>query len=210
MNPLDRPAAYTESGRGWLNFESAEDPPGLAFAELIERVRRFQTVLASTRPTPEQSRAALSAIERAVEALGSETVPEASQLSGRLLSLPGHGQAMAPPVHIDSVDSGRIEGRVALTRFYLGANGAAHGGVVPLLFDEVLGSLAGADLPKRRTAFLHVDYRSITPIGPELAIRGWVTKIDGRKQYIRGSLHHDETLCAEAEGLFVELRPGQP
>jgi hypothetical protein len=32
----------------------------------------------------------------------------------------------------------------------------------------------------------------------------------GRKRFVRGSLQHAGSLLAEAEGLFVELRHGQP
>jgi hypothetical protein len=31
--------------------------------------------------------------------------------------------------------------------------------------------------------------------------------IDGRKISVAGTLHHGETLCAEAKGLFVSMRP---
>ena len=32
----------------------------------------------------------------------------------------------------------------------------------------------------------------------------------GRKRLLRGTLRHGDTLCAEVEGLFVVLLPGQP
>jgi hypothetical protein len=32
----------------------------------------------------------------------------------------------------------------------------------------------------------------------------------GRKRYLHGTLHDGDRLCAEATGLFLELRPGQP
>jgi acyl-coenzyme A thioesterase PaaI-like protein len=212
MSTGQQPPEHTTHSNtsGWVHVVDAEEPAGAEFAHLIDRVRDFQDVLASTRPDAEQSRRARAAIELAIEELGSDVVPETEQISGRLLALPGHGQALIPPIHIESADTTQITGSLVLGRFYLGANGAAHGGVVPLVFDEILGGLAGADVPKRRTAFLHVDYRSITPIGPKLTVRAWVTGQEGRKQFIKGTIHDGDTLCAEAEGLFVELRPGQP
>ncbi|GAB1814882.1 hypothetical protein MUNTM_39210 [Mycobacterium sp. MUNTM1] len=60
-----------------------------------------------------------------------------------------------------------------------------------------------------RTAYLHTDYCSITPVGCELDVRGWFVSEEGRKRVLRAELHHGDTLCAEAEGLFVELRPDQ-
>lgn len=86
-----------------------------------------------------------------------------------------------------------------------------HGGAIPLLFDEVLGRLASSeDRTPARTAYLHTDFRSITPVGEELVVRAWFVSEQGRKRILRAELMHGETLCAEAEGLFIELRPGQP
>jgi hypothetical protein len=38
----------------------------------------------------------------------------------------------------------------------------------------------------------------------------WFESEQGRKRFLRGTVHHGDRLCAEAEGLFVELKPGQP
>ena len=39
---------------------------------------------------------------------------------------------------------GHVRGRVVFRPFHLGGNGAAHGGTLPLLFDDVLGRLANS------------------------------------------------------------------
>jgi acyl-CoA thioesterase FadM len=57
------------------------------------------------------------------------------------------------------------------------------------------------------TANLTIDYRSPTPLGKPLVFRGWCERIDGRKIFTRGTLHHGDTLCAEATGLFLSMRP---
>jgi len=95
--------------------------------------------------------------------------------------------------------------------FHLGGNGAAHGGTLPLLFDDVLGRLAnsvGGGIG--RTAYLTVNYRKITPIGVELQVDGTVDRVEGRKRWVSARLHDGGTMIADAEGLFVELLPGQP
>jgi predicted thioesterase len=61
-----------------------------------------------------------------------------------------------------------------------------------------------------RTAYLKVNYRHITPIGVELRVEATVDRIEGRKRWISGRLFHHDVLVADAEGLFIELRPGQP
>jgi predicted thioesterase len=79
------------------------------------------------------------------------------------------------------------------------------------LFDDVLGRLAnsvGGTIG--RTASLKVNYRKITPIGVELQVEATVDRIEGRKRWVSARLLDQGTLIADAEGLFVELLPGQP
>ncbi len=57
-----------------------------------------------------------------------------------------------------------------------------------------------------RTAFLHVDYRSGTPIDRDLSVEAWYELEDGRKGFLRATVHDGETLCAEAQALCVALR----
>ena len=82
--------------------------------------------------------------------------------------------------------------------------------MLSLIFDEMLGRLANTGRTRSRTAYLHVNYRNITPIGPELRVEAPVDRVEGRKRFLTGAIYHDGTLTAAAEGLFVELRPGQP
>jgi acyl-CoA thioesterase FadM len=56
-----------------------------------------------------------------------------------------------------------------------------------------------------RTASLTVDYRSLTPIGTELVVEGWVDRVDGRKIFVSGRLLDGDRVCAEAHGLFVAV-----
>jgi acyl-coenzyme A thioesterase PaaI-like protein len=83
-----------------------------------------------------------------------------------------------------------------------------HGGVLPLLFDEVLGRAAASHGRERiRTAYLNVAFKALTPLDSELTVRGWVDRVEDRKLFVRGELRDGEVLCAEAEGLFVALKP---
>jgi acyl-coenzyme A thioesterase PaaI-like protein len=108
-------------------------------------------------------------------------------------------------------DLEKVEGTVTFGRYFMGGGGAVHGGAIPLLFDEVLGRLASSgERAPARTAYLHTDFRSITPVGEELAVRAWFVSERGRKRILRAQLTHGDTLCAEAEGLFIALRPDQP
>ena len=97
-------------------------------------------------------------------------------------------------------------------KFFLGRNGAVHGGALGMLFDTVLGLtssvLTGG--PYQRTAYLKIDYRHIVPIEKELQIDAGVDRVEGRKIFVSGRLSDGDTLLTEAIALFVRLKPGQP
>ncbi|MCO1660645.1 PaaI family thioesterase [Pseudonocardia humida] len=143
--------------------------------------------------------------------LAAHAVDERRQITGHVPDVPGRGQTLTPVLVLDDHDEQRASGRVSFGRYYLGGNGAVHGGAIPLVFDDLMGRLAntGARKPSR-TAYLKVDYRSITPIEQELRVTTWFESEQGRKRLLHGTLHHGDRLCAEAQGLFVELKPGQP
>jgi len=120
-------------------------------------------------------------------------------------------RTLTPAFVADTTSDDTVSGRVTFTRFYLGGAGAVHGGAIPLLFDQVLGGLVNT--PKNgqtRTAYLNVNFRQITPIGSELELDGSIDRQDGRKLYVSARLRQGEQLLADAEGLFVVLRPNQP
>jgi acyl-coenzyme A thioesterase PaaI-like protein len=178
---------------------------------MMAALRLLQERITGAVPPPGTVKELTSVFESLAAELEPFTVPEREQITGHRTDLPGRAQALVPPFHVDESSDRHVRGRVTFSRFYLGGNGAAHGGAVPLFFDEVLGRLANAGgRPMSRTAYLHVDYRSITPIGPELRVEAEFTHEEGRKRFIKGTIHHGETLTAEAEALFVALRPGQP
>lgn len=138
-------------------------------------------------------------------------VPESDQVSGQLLTIPGRAQLLVPAYRVDRLDDESMAGQVRFGRHYLGSNGAAHGGAISLLFDDVLGRMATVSgQPRSRTAYLHVDYRSVAPIDAELQIEALLQKEEGRKRFLQGVLRDGDRICAEATGLFVRLREGQP
>jgi hypothetical protein len=103
-----------------------------------------------------------------------------------------------------------LSGSVSFGRFHVG-RGAAHGGAIALVFDEVMGALAGS-LPgnRTRTAYLNIDYKAVTPIDKALSIRAWFDAVEGRKRLLKASIADGDIICAEARGLWLELKPGHP
>ncbi len=84
--------------------------------------------------------------------------------------------------------------------------------MIPLLYDWQFGMVVTiAGIRPTRTAYLHVDYRKITPIDEPLTAHGRITEIDGRKVFIDATMTAaDGTLLSEANGLMVRLLPHQP
>ena len=123
--------------------------------------------------------------------------------------LTGRGSALLPPLEdiLLDVDGGRSRASVTFGTSYVGAGNAAHGGAIALLFDEVLGLTANAGRSVVRTAYLHVNYRAVTPMRTKLTVQTQIDRIDGRKRFVTGALLHGDELLADAESLFVELKP---
>jgi hypothetical protein len=62
-----------------------------------------------------------------------------------------------------------------------------------------------------RTAFLTVNYRRVTPLDVELTFEASRERVDGRKRWGTARLFDPSgALLSDAEGLFLQLRPGQP
>jgi acyl-coenzyme A thioesterase PaaI-like protein len=184
---------------------------GAEYGEMIAALRDFLDHVAAAAPDAVTTVALKQDLNEWADRLAQSAVPERRQIFARRLDLPGRGQTMSPNFIPIAGDHEKVEGTVTFGRYFLGGGGAVHGGAIPLLLDEVLGRLASSgDRAPARTAYLHTDFRSTTPVGEELAIRAWFVSEQGRKRILRARLTHGDTLCAEAEGLFIELRPDQP
>jgi acyl-coenzyme A thioesterase PaaI-like protein len=139
-------------------------------------------------------------------------VPEGLAPAGRVLELPGLGHPLMPPwlVTESGPDGVVMDGH--FTRAHVGGNSAVHGGVIPLFYDWLFGMVVStAGCPPTRTAFLHVDYRNVTPIDEPLTARGRITNAEGRKFFIAATMtSSDGAVLSEANGLMVRLLPHQP
>jgi acyl-coenzyme A thioesterase PaaI-like protein len=195
----------------WQNRVVVPARGGPHYGGLVEAMRNLQDAIAEACPTDEVVLAATADLEQVAATLRGFAVDEWDRCAGRREELPGRGHALLLPFVVDEATESLVRGRVVFRPFYLGGNGAAHGGTVPLLFDEVVGRLASAGGPRpARTAYLTVNYRAITPIGVELQLEATVDRREGRKRFASGRLYDGDRLIADCDALFVELRPGQP
>lgn len=122
----------------------------------------------------------------------------------------GRRNAIAPPIVNEIQDDGTVVGRAILGAAYEGPPGMAHGGVIALLLDQVLGEAAHVAGRPGFTAYLTVNYRHMTKLGTIRVEARAVPPEPGseHKTTVRGALYTVgddgvETLCAEAEGLFI-------
>ncbi|AHH19865.1 hypothetical protein NONO_c50810 [Nocardia nova SH22a] len=193
---------------GWDDPFRPTAEAGDEYAELIGALRTVQEAVTRSRPTPRAARATAALLREIGVAMAAFEVGEDEQIAGKRWDLPGRGQALAPPVHLDEITETTAAGRVTVERFHSGRY-AMNGGVAPLIFDEILARLANHDRPWARTARLAVDFRAPAPLYTELTVTARLVGRQGRKRFLCGALHHGDLLLAEAEGLWVELEPEQ-
>ncbi len=193
---------------GFPRFQVLDEPPG--FGRFVTAMRRAQDLAVST-DMPDWD-AAADRVDELIAYLAPNVKPGGMAPAGRVASLPGAGSLLMPPWEIHQFGPEEVVAGVRFSRYHVGGNNAVHGGMVAMMFDVMCGIIIHAiGRPISRTAFLHVDYRNITPIDVPLTVRGWASRMEGRKTFVNAELTDESgTLLAEANGLMVRLLPGQP
>ncbi|WP_081505507.1 PaaI family thioesterase [Nocardia cyriacigeorgica] len=185
---------------------------GPDFGPFVEAMRTLQDLTVSIDAPDDVLADALAQANRLIELLEPYRAPELQGPAGRAVELPGRGSLLLLPWRTVEAGPDGIVMTGVFRRFHLGGNAAAHGGVLPLLFDDLLGMIVHyAGRPISRTAYLHVNYRKVTPLETPLTVRGRVERIEGRKTFISAELVDEQgTVLADCEGLMVQLLPWQP
>jgi acyl-coenzyme A thioesterase PaaI-like protein len=206
----DRPESVFEQHGGFPVFTPADPGPG--FARFLTAMRRAQDLAVSADPDSATWDEAADRVEALVALLEPYQAEEGVGPASRMPSLPGAGSLLMPPWRVTKFDPDGVELEVQFSRYHVGGNYAVHGGVLPLLFDSVFGMVIhAAGRPISRTAYLHVEYRKVTPIDTPLIARGRVTEAEGRKAFVEAQLLDGaENVLAESNGLMIRLLPGQP
>lgn len=122
----------------------------------------------------------------------------------------GPGSPVAPPLEASDTPDGRATGRVTVGKPHEGPHGLVHGGVVATLLDHVLARAVRAAGRGGLTASLTVRYRRPVPLGVPLLLAAEAGEGSGRRTTATARLVAENdpgTVLAEAEGLFVALRP---
>jgi acyl-coenzyme A thioesterase PaaI-like protein len=209
LDPRRADPEYDRHG-GFPLFEAADPGPG--FGRFLTAMRRAQDLAVSANPDSATWDEAADRVEDLVALLDPYEAAEGEGPANRVPSLPGVGSLLMPPWRATKFEPEGVELQVEFSRYHVGGNNAVHGGVLPLLFDSIFGMVIhAAGRPISRTAFLHVDYRKVTPIDTTLTARGWIRETEGRKAFVNAELRDGAgDLLAESNGLMVRLLPGQP
>ena len=178
----------------------------------IAAMRRLQDITVSTNPDDSVWNDAAELIEGVCVRLEEHKAPAGVAPAGRARDLPGNGHPLMPPWQVAESAPDGVTMRGHFSRFHVGGNGAVHGGVIPLFYDWHFGMVvSAAGRPDSRTAYLHVDYRKITPTDEPLEARAWIDSAEGRKMVVRATMSDsDGNVLSEANGLMIKLLPHQP
>ena len=207
------PAAESESehaGGFRAKIAITTERGGPRYDELVEQVRTLMDKMRYACPTPELAAEMIDEFKEFNAKLDTMLVDEWTSPCGTRIDLPARGNITLPPYEV--VDGGEhgVTATIEFRPFHLGGNGVAHGGHVAVAFDDLGGMAAALNVHGIcRTAYLTVSYRSLTPLQTPLTIKTWVDKRDGRKMFVKGTLHEGDRLCADLDALFIALKPGQ-
>jgi acyl-coenzyme A thioesterase PaaI-like protein len=200
----------------WQPDAAPPEPERAALRRLADAMRQTIDLLMETAAPEAQLLAAASMVEELNAKL--EAGPRGRPLwgfaeastSGNPMGfydnspLSGPSNPLAPPLTM-STDGEFVHASAEFGIAYEGPPGHVHGGFVAAAFDEVLGMAQSLTGNPGMTGQLSVRYRKPTPLYRRLEFRGKVDRVDGRKIYTSATLHAGETLCAEAEGLFISV-----
>ena len=196
-------------------------------SDMWEQKRRLAAAMRLVIERLVPSNAPVDELRRA--ALGLERYAEALQAHPRLLRVHGHAESatagdvgaffdqspliglanpLAPPLTIGRTGDKSAAASVVFGSAYEGPPGSVHGGFVAAAFDEVLGYVQSLSGAPGMTGTLTVRYRKPTPLHRELLFEAELVRVEGRKIFTAARVTADGVLTAEAEGIFVSVRPG--
>ena len=171
-------------------------------------LRSLQNDLTNSRLTDEAAIAAAQSVEDAVASVRPFAFDVEPSTDWSVLGMNQGVRTLGPSLVNAQWDAMRMRAGVTFSNFYHGANGVVHGGAIPLMFDAIFGSMSTSDGVLRRAASLKVDFRSVTLIGAELSVEAHLERTEGRKSWLVGTLRHGDVVTAEAESLWITLKPG--
>ncbi|MCU1371719.1 MAG: PaaI family thioesterase [Ilumatobacteraceae bacterium] len=199
--------------------------PDTVLAAAVRRVARGSRV--STVSAVERDRA-IALLDQATAILAQEETPgpfwltglrsfEDFDLTASLATIHTYSPALgdanpfAPQVDLEVTADKVVQGTVTFAEIHNGPPwDTCHGGVVALVYDDIVGLAAMVGAGGGMTARLTVNYRKPTPLFEPITFRAWLEEHEDRKFLARGEMRHGDTLLSEADGLFIRPRGFPP
>jgi acyl-coenzyme A thioesterase PaaI-like protein len=106
---------------------------------------------------------------------------------------------------IRSTDGERAYGEVLLRREHSGYSRKAHGGMIAMFLDDVLGTIPQVYGYLAVTGTLEIRYRRPGVIGQRYTLEAWLVSEQGRRLEIAGEMTDEDGVIAEASGTWVRV-----
>ena len=184
---------------------------GSALRDLVDAAVRTEVPLAELRDVTETAQQLAARLRVDMRGLQEPTALDDPETGERAYNPAyGPGNPLAPRLTATHTPDGRATGRVTFGKPYEGPLGVVHGGVVATLFDHILARAVRAAGRGGMTAELTISYRRPVRLGVPLLVTAKVADADGRRTTALARIVAEDdpgTTLAEAEGLFVALRP---
>jgi uncharacterized protein (TIGR00369 family) len=184
---------------------------GTALRELVDAAVRTEVSVDELAAATAEARALTERLRTEARGLHDIATVDDPEIGERWYSpVYGPGNPVAPPLVATDSPDGRATGRATLGKPHEGPPGLVHGGVVATLLDHVLARAVRAAGRGGLTATLTVTFRRPVQLGVPLLATAELTGQDGRRTTASARLVAEDdpgTTLAEAEGLFVALRP---
>ncbi len=219
--PKTTAAGDFEAAAGWgsefIVMETEWTPHRGEIRRLADRTRELIARMAATQAPTESVARATELVEQALKEL--QGFPEGRSYEGFAESanaggdpraffdhspIIGLANPLAAPVRLAIAD-GMVHGQANFGAAYEGPPGHVHGGFIAASFDEVLGMAQSLGGSPGMTGTLTIKYRNPTPLNTDLRYEATLDRVQGRKLFTSGRLYNGNTLCAEAEGLFISV-----
>lgn len=116
----------------------------------------------------------------------------------------GAYNAYSPDIDVE-LEGNKVVSTVTFGWRHEGPPNSVHGGIISLLFDQLLAFACLNNNTPGYTASLQVSYRKPLPLFRELRFTTWLENIGEKKVVALGECYDGDTLLASSEGLFIRI-----
>ncbi|MGJ8685893.1 MAG: PaaI family thioesterase [Spongiibacteraceae bacterium] len=116
----------------------------------------------------------------------------------------GRYNAYSPDMEVRN-DGRKVVSDICFGKRHEGPPNSVHGGIISLVFDQLLAFACLRNNTPGYTATLQVKYRKPLPLNKELRFESWLEECGERKVIARAECYDGDKLLASSEGLFIRI-----